>query len=99
MQFRESGTFLLWTLFLTLFLYFILKLDICFGSRSEFPSGTLSVAQLSNKVTLTVGTGLLALIYDLYETKASEKKVEMQALVFRLADNVTELTEKLKGIL
>lgn len=35
--------------------------------------------------------------YDLYEAKASEKKTELQTILFRLADRVSELTEQLKG--
>lgn len=65
--------------------------------RSELQSGNVSVAQLASKVTITVGSGLLPLIYDLYEAKASERKVEMQTVLFRLADRAAELSEQLKG--
>ena len=55
------------------------------------------MAQLASKMTLTVGSGLLPLIYDLYEAKASEKKAEMQTVLFRLVDQATELSRQLKG--
>ena len=35
--------------------------------------------------------------YDLYKTKASERKTELRTILFRLADRV-QLTEQLKGI-
>ena len=68
------------------------------SNRSDFQTGAISVAQLPNKVTVTVGTGIPSLSYDLYEAKASEKKSELQTILFRLADRVSELTEQLKGI-
>ena len=55
------------------------------------------MAQLANKITVTVGLGISSLCYDLYEAKASEKKTELQTILFRLADRVSELTEQLKG--
>lgn len=68
-----------------------------FDTRSEFESGSISLAQLANKITVTIGIGISSLCYDLYEAKASEKKTELQIILFRLADRVSELTEQLKG--
>ena len=66
-------------------------------NRSEFESGSISVAQIENKIAITVGTGIPSLCYDLYEAKASERKTELQTILFRLADRVSQLTEQLKG--
>ena len=68
------------------------------SKRSDFQSGAISVARLPSKVSMTVGTGIPSLCYDLYEAKASEKKSELQTILFRLADRVSELTEQLKGM-
>ena len=66
--------------------------------RSEFESGNISVGQIENKIAITVGTGIPSLCYDLYEAKASERRKELQTIIFRLADRVSQLTEQLKGI-
>ena len=66
-------------------------------NRSEFESGSISVAQIANKIAITVGTGIPSLCYDLFEAKASERKTELQTILFRLADRVSQLTEQLKG--
>lgn len=55
------------------------------------------MAQLPNKVILTVGEGIPSLTYDLSEAKAIEKKIELQLILFKLADKVAELTQELKG--
>ena len=67
-------------------------------NRSEFESGSISVAQIANKIAITVGTGIPPLCYDLYEAKASEGRKELLTILFRLADRVSQLTEQLKGI-
>ena len=67
-------------------------------NRSEFESGSISVAQIASKIAITVGTGIPSLCYDLYEAKASEGKTELLTILFRLADRVSQLTEQLKGI-
>ena len=67
-------------------------------NRSEFESGSISVAQIASKIAITVGTGIPSLCYDLYEAKASERKTELLTILFRLADRVSQLTEQLKGI-
>lgn len=73
------------------------KYEVYFARfRSEFESGSISLAQLANKITVTVGIGISPLCYDLYEAKASEKKTELQTILFRLADRVSELTGQLK---
>ena len=66
--------------------------------RSEFESGSISVAQIASKIAITVGTGIPSLCYDLYEAKASEGRKELLTILFRLADRVSQLTEQLKGI-
>ena len=66
-------------------------------NRSEFESGSISVAQIANTIAFTVGTGIPSLCYDLYKAKASERKTELRTILFRLADRV-QLTEQLKGI-
>ena len=66
-------------------------------NRSEFESGSISVAQIENEIAITVGTGIPSLCYDLYKAKASGRKTELQTILFRLADRV-QLTEQLKGI-
>ena len=66
-------------------------------NRSEFESGSISVAQIENEIAITVGTGIPSLCYDLYKAKASERKTELRTILFRLADRV-QLTEQLKGI-
>ena len=65
-------------------------------NRSEFESGSISVAQIENEIAITVGTGIPSLCYDLYKAKASERKTELRTILFRLADRV-QLTEQLKG--
>ena len=67
-------------------------------NRSEFESGSISVAQIANKIAITVGTGIPPLCYDLYEAKASEGRKELLTILFRLADRVSQLIEQLKGI-
>lgn len=66
-------------------------------TRSGFQNGSLSLAQLPDKVIITVGEGIPSLSYDLFEAKAIEKKTELQLILFRLADKVTELTQELKA--
>ena len=66
-------------------------------NRSEFESGSISVAQIASKIAITVGTGIPSLCYDLYEAKASEGRKELLTILFRLADRVSQLTEQLKG--
>ena len=56
------------------------------------------MAQIENEIAITVGTGIPSLCYDLYEAEASEGRKELQTILFRLADRVSQLTEQLKGI-
>ena len=56
-------------------------------NRSEFESGSISVAQIANKIAITVGTGIPPLCYDLYEAKASEGRKELLTI---LSDWLTE---------
>lgn len=63
--------------------------------RSGFNSGDLSVALVGTKLTLTVGKGAAAMDFDLFEAKAAEKKTELQAVLFRLAEQTSVLETKL----
>lgn len=53
------------------------------------------MATVGNKVTLTLGKGSFSISVDLYEAKAAEKKVEIQTVLFRLADTATKLATEL----
>jgi hypothetical protein len=50
---------------------------------------------IGNKITLSVGKGAVALTFDLYESKAAEKRIELQDILFKLATNSTKLEEEL----
>ncbi|KAL3875066.1 hypothetical protein ACJMK2_038004 [Sinanodonta woodiana] len=63
--------------------------------RNGFLAGEVNVAVIGNKVTLTVGKVTSALTLDLFEAKAADKKVEMQNVLFRLAESATSLETKL----
>lgn len=63
--------------------------------RNGFHTGDLSVAIVGNKVTLTLGKGSSTVSIDLYEAKAAEKKIEMQNVLFRLAESATKLATDL----
>jgi hypothetical protein len=54
------------------------------------------VSLLGVKVSLTVGQGVKALHFDLYECKAIDKKTELQNILFRLAEKSTDLECKLE---
>ena len=57
----------------------------------------LNLTSFANKMTLTVGLQIPSLVYELFEAKASDKRTEIQLVMFRLADAVVDLTEKLNG--
>ena len=61
------------------------------GFRSGFASKDVQVSQMGVKATVTVGGGRKQLSFDLFEAKAADKKTELQTLMFRLAEKVTEL--------
>lgn len=50
---------------------------------------------IGNKITLTIGKGAVALTFDLYESKAAEKKTEFQDILFKLALYSTKIEEEL----
>ena len=50
-----------------------------------------------SKVSLIVGTPESILRLDLYEATNNERKVELQQLILWMADNITTMTDKLKG--
>jgi len=64
--------------------------------RNGFNNGDLSVAVVGTKVTLTIGKGATTITLDLFEAKAAEKKLEMQTVLFRLAESATSLASELE---
>lgn len=52
-----------------------------------------------DKITLTVGLSDTALNFDLYEASVDDRKTELQILILRMADDIMNLTDKLKGII
>jgi hypothetical protein len=64
--------------------------------RNAFSAGEVSVAKVGdNKVTLTVGKASSAMDFDLYVAKAADKNLELQTVLFRLAEQTTVLETKL----
>ncbi|XP_041354290.1 uncharacterized protein LOC121372094 [Gigantopelta aegis] len=63
--------------------------------RNGLTSGDLSVARIGNKITLTVGHEQDALMFDLFEATAAERRTELQSVLFRLADLASSLETKL----
>ena len=63
--------------------------------RNGFSSGDIIVGRIGTKITLTVGKGSSSIELDLFETKAAEKKVELQSLIFSLAENCGQLEVQL----
>ena len=55
----------------------------------------MQVLRSAIKLTLCVGEGDKALRFDLYEAKALEKRTELQAVLFRLAEAATHLGSRL----
>ena len=45
---------------------------------------------------LSIGSGSKCLAFTLYEAKAVDKKIELQGLMFRLAEKATDLEGKLE---
>lgn len=64
--------------------------------RNGVQSGDLQVNVLGNKVHLKVGKGSATVDFDLFEAKAAEKKVEMQEVLFWLAEQSTKLSHDLE---
>ena len=54
------------------------------------------MSQIGIKVELNVGSGSKSLSFTLYEAKAVDKKMELQGLMFRLAEKTTDLESKLE---
>jgi len=52
----------------------------------------------STKVVLIVGTEESVIRLDLYEESDEDRKTELQHLILWMSDNITTLTDKLKGI-
>ena len=48
------------------------------------------------KVTMCLGQGNQSLSFDLFEAKAAEKKMDLQNVLFRLADKINVLESDLK---
>ncbi|GFR96774.1 protein PAXX [Elysia marginata] len=63
--------------------------------RNGFSSGDIAIGRIGTKITLTVGKGSSAIDIDLFEAKAAEKKVELQSLLFNVAENCRQLEVQL----
>ncbi|XP_076441824.1 protein PAXX-like [Babylonia areolata] len=63
--------------------------------KNGFTSGELAVARVGTKLTLTIGKGSSAMDFDLFETKAAERKTELQNVLFRMAEQTLMLETKL----
>uniref|UniRef100_A0A0B7BUF1 Uncharacterized protein n=1 Tax=Arion vulgaris TaxID=1028688 RepID=A0A0B7BUF1_9EUPU len=63
--------------------------------RNGFQSGDITVGRVDTKVTLSVGKCGSAIELDLFEAKAAEKKLELQSVLFRLAESCSELEVQL----
>ncbi|CAC5405692.1 unnamed protein product [Mytilus coruscus] len=59
--------------------------------RKCFLDADLSVSFVGTRATLTVGKSSGTINFDLFEAKAAEKKVELQNILFRLANTATSL--------
>ncbi|GFN83837.1 protein paxx [Plakobranchus ocellatus] len=62
-----------------------------------FSSGDVDIGRIGTKIKLTVGKGASAISLDLFEAKAAERKVELQALLFTLAGNCGQLEIQLSA--
>ncbi|KAL5008747.1 hypothetical protein ScPMuIL_014328 [Solemya velum] len=63
--------------------------------RDNFNAGNLSIAMLGRKVTLTVGKGSTLSSFDLFEPNSAEKRIELQSIIFKLAELSSLREEKL----
>eukprot|EP00058_Branchiostoma_floridae_P025962 XP_002611452.1 hypothetical protein BRAFLDRAFT_63916 [Branchiostoma floridae] len=63
--------------------------------RTAFLAGEVSISGTGHRLQCTLGKGSSTLTYDLYEATASERKEDLKHILFRLADKVTELDQKL----
>ncbi|XP_022087823.1 protein PAXX-like [Acanthaster planci] len=63
--------------------------------KKAFTVGDLQITKQAHKVSLDVGTGSIALRYDLYEATASERKSDLKSVLFWLAETVIGVTNKL----
>ncbi|CAG5130527.1 unnamed protein product [Candidula unifasciata] len=63
--------------------------------RNGFQSGEVTVGRIGTKVTLSVGKGASAIELDLFEAKAAEKKLELQSVLFSLAECCSRLEVQL----
>jgi len=80
---------------LGIFQFWKVNFSYLYFFRNGFSSGDLSVAMVGNKVTLNIGKGTSVFGIDLYEAKAKEKKIELQNVLFHLADVATSLSSDL----
>ncbi|KAK3094204.1 hypothetical protein FSP39_025419 [Pinctada imbricata] len=65
--------------------------------KKGFTDRDLTVAMIGNKISLTIGKGAGALTFDLFEAKASEKKSELQGVLFHLAETASKLETELSA--
>ncbi|KAL8602465.1 hypothetical protein ACOMHN_063332 [Nucella lapillus] len=63
--------------------------------KNGFTAGELSVARVGTKLTLTIGKGSFAMDFDLFETKAADRKTELKTVLFHLAQQTQIMENKL----
>ncbi|XP_059157332.1 protein PAXX-like [Physella acuta] len=66
--------------------------------RNEFNSGIISIGHIGSNVTLSVGSGAANFNFNLAEAKSAEKKIELQSILFKLADSVSQLEKELSAV-
>lgn len=66
--------------------------------RSDFHLGHLMINhETTSKVVLLVGASEAVIRLDLYEASENDRKTELQHLILWMSDNITTLTDKIKG--
>ncbi|CAH1791798.1 unnamed protein product [Owenia fusiformis] len=63
--------------------------------RTAYQSGDIQISQQGFSVSLTIGQGAKSFDFKLYEAKAAEKKLDVQDILFRLAEVSIDLDKKL----
>ena len=58
--------------------------------------GAISLSETGKRMNLSLGRGSQAVDFDLFEAKAVEKRVELQHILFRLADKTCDLETRLE---
>lgn len=66
--------------------------------RQAFKSGSLSLTNQGHKISLEIGSGSSSLNYELFEASANQRKSDIKAVLFRLADTTKELQERVQVV-